>query len=237
LGSEANSAGHANKGQLPDEAVKKGPALFLPLDLRGSVATHATPERHMDERKGSTDGRIEHAKDVALGRHHSSPSTADEIGEAAGGISGTLLGAGVGAAAGPLGAVIGGVAGAVGGWWAGRAVSEAAEALTEDDDAYYRRHFETSPRNADQSYGDARTAYFLGHIASHNPNFTAREFDEVEPELERGWSVGEGQLGPWMNARSYAREGYERGRERRARARLADQLAPRRTGDRNPGSP
>jgi hypothetical protein len=192
----------------------------------------------MDTPKGSTDGRIEHAKDVALGGHDSSPSTADEIGEAAGGISGTLLGAGVGAAAGPLGAVIGGVAGALGGWWAGRAVSEAAEALTTDDDAHYRQHFESQPRLADQSYDDARSAYLLGHIASHNPNFTAREFDEVEPELERGWgSVGEGQLGPWKRARSYAREGYQRGQERRAKSRAAEQLTPRREDDRNPQSP
>jgi hypothetical protein len=191
----------------------------------------------MDARKGSTDGRIELAKDAALGGHDSSPSTADEIGEAAGGISGALLGAGIGTGAGPLGALLGGIAGALGGWWTGRAVSEAAEALTADDDAHYRQHFEKDSHLADRSYDDARTAYFLGHIASHNPNFTAREFEEVEPELERGWSAGEGQLGPWLNARSYAREGYKRGRERGAKERLANQLSPRRESDRNPGGP
>src|SRR6476659_3539879 len=49
----------------------------------------------------SIDGKLERAKDVALGSHHRNPSVADQIGETAGGISGVLLGAGIGSAAGP----------------------------------------------------------------------------------------------------------------------------------------
>jgi hypothetical protein len=179
-----------------------------------------------NRKAGALDGRIEQAKDAALGAHDSHPSAADEIGEAAGGISGTLLGAGLGAPAGPLGVLLGGIAGALGGWWAGRAVTEAAEKLTADDDAYYRRHFESREgRPADQSYDDVRNAYLLGHIAAENPNFLAREFDEVEPELRRGWPSTEGR---WDSAREYAREAYARGRERRAKQRLSDQISPRR---------
>src|SRR6185437_6342202 len=127
-------------------------------------------------------GRIERATDAALGSHDGPPSTADEIGEAAGGISGAVLGAGVGMAGGPAGALLGGIAGALGGWWAGRAVSEAAETLGQNDEAYYRSHFESlADRPADRSFDDVRAAYMLGHIASQNPNFAAREFDEVEP--------------------------------------------------------
>ena len=87
----------------------------------------------MDHTKkaGTLDGRIEQAKDAALGSHKSPPSTADEIGEAAGGVSGTVLGASVGAPAGPLGSLIGGIVGAISGWWAGRAVTEAAEKLAD----------------------------------------------------------------------------------------------------------
>ena len=179
---------------------------------------------------GTLDGRIEQAKDAALGAHNGPPSTADEIGEAAGGISGTLLGAGVGAAAGPLGALLGGIAGALGGWWAGRAVTEAAEKLSEDDETYFRQHFESHVgRRADHSYDDVRNAYLLGHIASENPNFVAREFDEVEPELRRGWPA---DAGAWESARDYAREGYARNRERRAKATLSDQISPRRPDER-----
>ena len=179
---------------------------------------------------GTLDGRIEQAKDAALGAHDGPPSTADEIGEAAGGISGTLLGASVGMAAGPVGALLGGIAGALGGWWAGRAVSEAAEKLSEDDHAYYRQHFERSPdRPADRSYDEVRSAYLLGHIASHNPNFAAREFDEVEPELEQAWPK---EAGAWSSARTYAREGYVRGQQRRAKETLANQISPQRPDER-----
>ena len=186
----------------------------------------------MDHKRkaGTLDGRLEQAKDAALGAHKGTPSTADEIGEAAGGISGTLLGAGIGAPAGPLGALIGGIAGALGGWWAGRAVTEAAERLTEDDESYFRQHFEAHPeRPADRGYDDFRNAYALGHIASENPNFIAREFDEVEPELRRGWPSTHGS---WESARVYAREGYARNRERRAKETLADQIAPHRPDER-----
>ncbi|HEY6219016.1 MAG TPA: hypothetical protein VIV65_03095 [Gemmatimonadaceae bacterium] len=185
-----------------------------------------------DESRGSTDGRIERAKDAALGAHDSTPSTADEIGEAAGGISGALLGAGMGAAAGPAGMLLAGIAGALGGWWAGRAVSEAAESLSGEDDIQFRHHFESlDNRPADQSYDDVRTAYLLGHIASRNPNFTAREFEEVEPELERGWN-GVERRAAWSAARPYVREAYERGRERRVKQTLADQIAPKRPDER-----
>jgi hypothetical protein len=183
-------------------------------------------------KNGSVDGRIEQAKDAALGSHEGPPSTADEVGEAAGGISGTLLGAGIGAAAGPAGALIGGIAGALGGWWAGRAVSEAPEKLTEDDVNYYPTHIDEHPRRtADRSFEDARGAYMLGHIAAENPNFREREFEEVEPELARGWPR-DARYGAWESSRDFAREGYRRNRERRAKETLADQIAPHRPDER-----
>jgi hypothetical protein len=165
--------------------------------------------------RDSIDGRIERAKDAALSAHDDNPSIADELGEATGGISGVLVGAGIGSAAGPIGTVIGGIAGALGGWWAGRAVAEAASALTHEDEAHFRRHFDSvSQRPADRAYDDVRPAYYLGQIASHNPNFIAREFDEVEPELERGWASHGDKYGSWTTVRSYAAEGFTRGRSK-----------------------
>lgn len=139
--------------------------------------------------------------------------TGEEIGEATGGISGVLVGAGIGSAAGPVGTLLGGIAGALGGWWAGRAVADAAGDLSADDEAYYRRHYESQPqRLADRSYDDVRGAYYLGQIASNNPNFTAREWNEVAPELERGWiTAGEG-FASWTVVSPYARVGFDRGR-------------------------
>jgi hypothetical protein len=168
-----------------------------------------------DRDRDSTDGRIERAKDAALGAHRSPPSFGDELGEATGGIAGVLAGAGIGSAAGPVGTLIGGVAGALAGWWAGRAVSEAAGALTNEDEAYYRQHYDSlSDRPADRAYDDVRGAYYLGQIASHNPNFAMREFAEVEPELQRGWEQTGDANGAWISARPYAAEGFSRGRSK-----------------------
>src|SRR3954464_13920744 len=100
-----------------------------------------TRDRGRDSRD-SIDGRIERAKDAALGPHDKHPSRVDELAEATGSISGVLVGAGIGSAAGPLGTLIGGIAGAIGGWWAGRAVSEAASALTREDEEHFRAHFD-----------------------------------------------------------------------------------------------
>lgn len=178
---------------------------------------------------GSTDGRIEQAKEAALGPHKGEPSLADEIGEATGGIAGVLLGAGIGSSAGPVGTLIGGIAGAIGGWWAGRAVSEAAEKLSDDDEAHYRAHYDSSEhRLTDRSYEDVRDAYRLGHIASTNPNFVDRDFSEVEPELERGWNDCSNPPCTWAAARAYAGEGYRYGTEMRQRT---DPRTTRRVAD------
>ena len=140
-------------------------------------------------------------------------TTGEEIGEAAGGISGVLVGAGIGSAAGPVGTLIGGIAGALGGWWAGRAVADAASGVSAEDEEYYRQHYASQPpRLADSGYDDVRGAYYLGQIASHNPNFTAREWDEVAPELERGWITAGERSASWTVAGSYARVGFDRGR-------------------------
>lgn len=167
--------------------------------------------------RGSIDGRLERAKEAALGPHEGAPSLADEIGEAAGGITGVLVGAGIGSSAGPVGTLIGGIAGAIGGWWSGRAIAEAAEKLSSEDDAEFRAHYESSPRRlADRQYEDVRAAYFLGHIASHNPNFVDRQFDEIEPELARGWRDCPERPCDWEQIRPFAGEGYRRGVERRS---------------------
>jgi hypothetical protein len=170
---------------------------------------------NMDNRDyDSTDGRMERAKDNALGKHDDHPSVADQVGEGVGSIGGMVAGATIGTVAGPIGTLIGGIAGAVGGWWTGRAVSEAAGALTNEDDSYFRSHYESSPnRLADRSYEHARPAYQLGHIASRNPDYANRSWNEVESDLQRGWNADASrQYGDWSTVRPYASEGFNRGR-------------------------
>lgn len=163
----------------------------------------------------TTDAKIERAKDKALGMHDDNPGVADHVGEAAGGVSGVLAGAAAGSVVGPAGTVIGGVVGAMGGWWAGRAIAEAATAITTEDDVYYRTHYEASPgRLADRGYDEVKPAYYLGHLASRNPEYRNRPFEELEPDLRRGWS-SDRKFGSWDAVRSYANEGYQRGRATR----------------------
>ena len=164
---------------------------------------------HRDNVPDSTDGKLERAKDKALGKHDDNPGVADHVGEAAGGISGVAAGAAIGSVAGPIGTVIGGIVGAMGGWWTGRAVAEAATAVTTEDDTYYRSHYDRTPI-ADRRYDDVRPAYYLGHVASLNPDYKARSFEEIEGDLRTGWSKNE-KYGSWDSVRGYAREGYSRG--------------------------
>lgn len=168
----------------------------------------------MDNRNNDpalSDAKLEKAKDDALGNHDDNPGVADHVGEAAGGISGVLAGAAIGSVAGPVGTIIGGIAGAMGGWWTGRAVAEAATSITSDDDSYYRKHYEgSSNRLADRGYDDVQPAYHLGHLASRNPDYKSRSFDQVEGDLKRGWS-SDSKRGSWDQMRGYAQEGYTRG--------------------------
>jgi len=140
------------------------------------------------------------------------PGVGDEVGEAVGSVSGVVAGAAIGSAVGPIGTIIGGIAGAVGGWWAGRAVADAAHKFTQDDDSFYRERFEQRPGGlADRSYDDVRPAYQLGHIASMNPDYNGRTFDEVEPELQHGWGNDlRARHGDWSAVRPYAEEAYSR---------------------------
>lgn len=157
------------------------------------------------------DGRLERAKDQALGKHDDNPGVADHVGEAAGGISGTVAGAAIGSVAGPVGTIIGGIVGAMGGWWSGRAVAEAATAISKDDDDFYRRRFENSGRLSGRSYDDVKPAYYIGHLASRNPDYRNRSFDQIEGDLSRGWTA-DNKYGAWDDVRDFAREGFARGR-------------------------
>lgn len=189
----------------------------------------------MDNRDlgNTTDGRIERAKDQALGAHDSHPSHVDEAGEAVGGIGGVLAGAAIGSAIGPIGTIIGGIAGAMGGWWSGRAVTEAASGVTKGDDDYYRSHYETSSTKlADRAYDDVRPAYHLGHVAAHNPDYANKNWNDVSSDLKRGWTPEYSKkYGDWNTVSNYAGEGFNRGRSTLGTAAAATANTAARVGD------
>ena len=163
-----------------------------------------TPDRGFD--------KTERVKDKALGKHDDHPGVADHVGEGVGGISGVVAGAAVGSVAGPIGTIIGGIVGAMGGWWTGRAVAEAATAITPADETYYRRHFDSKPgRVGNRSYDDVKPAYYIGHLASRNPDYQNRSFEDIETDLSRGWGTDRNR-GSWDDVRGFASEGFSRGR-------------------------
>lgn len=150
---------------------------------------------------------------AARERREAEPETpAERRGEEAFGIGGAVAGAALGVVGGPLGIAIGGIAGAAGGWWAGRVAVDVANAITGEDDRLYREHYEHSGMApADRPYEGVRTAYFLGHVARHNPAYRGRKFEEVEPELARGWTPELARThGEWERVRPFVEEGYLR---------------------------
>ena len=186
-------------------------------------------ERAAGAVRQTTDRAVSSAKAHGVVDHDDLPSVGDQVGEAAGGISGVLAGAAIGSIGGPIGTVIGGIAGAIGGWWTGRAISEAAANFTHSDDAHYRNAYEGSDAKlADRSYDDVRPAYQLGHIASRNPDYSGREFEAVESDLERGWSsTADRASGEWRQVRAFARDAFVRG---------SSKDAPRKEGRQDEGA-
>ena len=133
----------------------------------------------------------------------------DRIGEGVGGVSGLAAGAAIGSLGGPIGAIIGGIAGAASGWWAGHEISQVARDF-EQQEGTYRTLYESSPHGlADRSFDDVRPAYQLGYLASQNPDYSGRSFEEIEPELQRGWSEDvRAKHGDWQTVRGFVREVY-----------------------------
>jgi hypothetical protein len=160
------------------------------------------------------------------------PSAADHIGQAAGGITGVVAGAAIGVTAGPVGVLLGGIAGAIGGWWSGRAIAEAAEDITAADEQFYREDYQRVERRVDLAqragFDEARRAYLLGDLASANPDYRGRRFEDVEGDLARGWESDPARSGDWPLVREYASVGWSHGAERR-------KGPERRSGSRQPG--
>jgi hypothetical protein len=160
-----------------------------------------------------------------------SPTTGEVVGEGVGGITGTLAGAAIGSLGGPIGTVIGAIAGAAGGWWAGRAVAEAAQTFDDHDGYYSERYMRSEARPLDRPYDLMRPAFQLGHVARHNPDYINRPFDEIEPELRRGWTDDlRMQYGEWEEVRPFAKEAYTTSDEQltEARERTHDHIEARR---------
>lgn len=164
----------------------------------------------MDEERTTTKERRTRRAERAEEARDENPGVGEQTGEGVGGIGGTLIGAGIGSAAGPIGTIVGGIAGAMGGWWVGEKAGRAAEDLGEDTD-YYRSHWQTAETDG-LAYDDAMVGYGVGHIAGHNPDYSGRTFETIEPELRNNWKHDRYD---YDTLRPYVREGYARTADRR----------------------
>jgi hypothetical protein len=113
-----------------------------------------------------------------------------------------------GALGGPVGAAAGAVVGAVAGGYAGKAVEEQIDPTAED--AYWRENYRNRPY-VDQGaeYDAYRPAYQYGWES--RSQYRDRRFEEVEPELQKGWTGGtrQSKLG-WDKAKLAARDAWDR---------------------------
>jgi hypothetical protein len=139
------------------------------------------------------------------------PEVSETLGEAAGGVSGVITGAALGSLGGPIVAIAGAIAGGIAGWWAGHAIAEDAREFDRELDPLYRQRLAPS-LPADISYDDIRPALQLGYLAGSNPDWTGRRFDDVEPELRRGWETVAVRLVPWARVRDYAQDAFDNAR-------------------------
>jgi hypothetical protein len=88
--------------------------------------------------------------------------------------------------------------------------ADPAASLPPEDEARYRALYEASPnRLAGRSYEDVRPFYHLGHIARGHPDYRQRTFDEIEDDLQKGWTPDlRARYGDWSSVRPFAREAF-----------------------------
>lgn len=123
-------------------------------------------------------------------------------------ITGAAAGMAGGALGGPIGAVAGAVIGAVAGGYAGKAVEEQLDPTAED--AYWRSNYRNRPYvDQGSEYDSYRPAYQYGWESRNQ--YRDRRFEDVEPELERGWTTKHqsSSLG-WDKAKHATRDAWDR---------------------------
>jgi hypothetical protein len=121
-------------------------------------------------------------------------------------ITGAAAGVAGGALGGPVGAVAGAAIGAVAGGLAGKAVEEQFDPTAED--AYWRANYRGRPYvEKDAAYEAYQPAYQYGWEA--RSQFRDREFDEIEPELEKDWTSRRSKLS-WDRAKQATRDAWDR---------------------------
>jgi hypothetical protein len=197
----AREVGH----RVEDVAESAGEAARRAGRVAGHVAehvSHAQPDRALEHR---TEGATERALDSAGQALRQAAPTVGRATETVVGATGSLLHT----VGGALGLIVGKIAGRVGGWW--NAASEAIAELPEEERQACQVHFDAYElRPADLTFETAQTAYLLGYLAAENPAYQERPFEQIETDLQHGWTGEQSQ--EYTALRDFTRFGYERAR-------------------------
>jgi hypothetical protein len=154
--------------------------------------------KHRDERKDNNPAN----RDPITGAPGSHP-----VGTGLGAAGGGAAGAAIGSLGGPVGTVAGAAIGAVAGGLAGKAGGEAVNPTVED--AYWSENYKSRPYAKDGGYETYRPAYRYGWESA--TQHRGRRFDEVEPNLERGWeNVKDRSELTWDRAKLAVRDAWDR---------------------------
>lgn len=136
----------------------------------------------------------------------------EQLGEAVAGPLGQAAGRANDMAMNAVGSVLGSAMQALGGWWSTPDAQQASSSLSDSEDREFRTHFESlrgGSTSAAPDFDRARTAYHFGYVASRNPEYQSRPFDQVEAQVERAWqALGQQGSGEWSQVRDQVGYGY-----------------------------
>jgi hypothetical protein len=123
-------------------------------------------------------------------------------------LGGAAAGAVTGTVAGPVGTLLGAAVGAGVGGLAGKGLAESIDSTHED--AYWRTNFTgRSYVEGGSTFDDYGPAY--GYGVESFARYPGRVFDDVEPDLSRGWSSGRGtSCLSWDHAKHAVRDAWNR---------------------------
>lgn len=123
-------------------------------------------------------------------------------------VGGAAAGAATGTVAGPVGTAIGAAVGAVAGGLAGKGIAEMIDPTAEE--TYWRQNYEGRPYvSYGEPFDEYAPAYRYGVDAFSR--YPGQDYDEIEPNLERGWNGvrGTSRL-DWDRAKEATRDAWRR---------------------------
>ncbi|MCM2327812.1 MAG: hypothetical protein NDI88_07995 [Lysobacter sp.] len=123
-------------------------------------------------------------------------------------LGGAAAGAAAGTVVGPVGTVVGAAVGAIVGGLAGKGVAESIDPTREL--VYWRESYKTRPyADGSTNFDEYEPAYGYG-VAAYT-KYPDRSFDDLDPELSRGWIASRGKSTlAWDRARFAARDAWDR---------------------------